>query len=53
MKYPAGPNSNSLRALQNHPLSREGGKRSGQNSRKNEAVEIDESHGNGNEFITQ
>ena len=23
-KYPAGPNSNSLRALQNHPLSRDG-----------------------------
>lgn len=53
VKYPAGPNSSSLRALQNHPLSREGGKRSGQNSRKNEHQEIDDEDVNGNEFITQ
>lgn len=26
-KYPAGPNSSSLRALQNHRISREGGNR--------------------------
>ena len=28
-QYPGGPTSNSLRALQNHPLSREGGSRPG------------------------
>jgi hypothetical protein len=28
-KYPGGPTSNSLRALQNHPLSRDGGSRPG------------------------